>query len=204
GLSGVQVSGGSIQGFFDGINLRGVSNSKVVVMRMIENCNSGISITGAGNRVDTTEINGSLDGISLCQADATLVRSNNIHDNLRYGVSLACGRANRNEIIANILKNNGFSTLVPDGGGVGLRDGDQNLIALNEIAGNRNGILLSGGQRTQVRANRVDFSQHFGIAVSEQSRSNLVEQNLVLFSGVDLSDANSQCLLNTWRENTFQ
>jgi parallel beta-helix repeat protein len=198
----VRVSGGTVTGFVDGIGLYG-SHSRATALRVVDNCVYGILVGGTGNRVDTSLVSGSDDGVLLCEAQEAVVTSNELVGNLRYGAVVSCTGTDHNEVIQNIMRENGLPT--GDGGGVGIFNGSQNRIAGNAISGNWDGIWLASAGSTVVEDNTVNANLSHGIGVNLQAPGVVVqvESNTAFGNGaVDLLEGNP-CGTNTWTDNHF-
>ena len=202
--SNVRVSGGTVTGFVDGIGLYG-SHSTAAALRVVDNCVFGILVGGTGNRVETNLVSGSDDGVLLCEAQEAVVTSNELVGNFRYGVVVSCGEngSNKNEVVQNIMRENGLPT--GDGGGVGIFNGSENRVAGNAISGNWDGIWLASAGSTLVEDNTVNANLSHGIAVNVQEPGVLVEVKFNTAFGnaaVDLLEGNP-CGTNTWTGNHF-
>jgi parallel beta-helix repeat protein len=200
-VSDVRVSGGTVTGFVDGINLSG-TNSRATAMKLVNNCVFGVVVSGTGGRVDTSIVSGSDDGIALCEARHAVVAANELTGNARYAVILSCGTgSNQNEVVDNIMRENGLPT--GDGGGVAVFNGNGNRIAGNNIAGNWSGIWLSYTSQTVVEDNTVNGNLSYGISVSELSQGNSVQGNTAYRNVMtDVTEAGA-CGANTWTDNLF-
>jgi parallel beta-helix repeat protein len=198
---GVRVSGGTIRGFVDGIVHYG-SRSRVTGMTVADNCLFGIVVSGTGNRVDTSRVTGSDDGIALCEAQQAVVEANEVFGNFRYAVILSCGDgSNQNRVVRNILHGNGLPA--GDGGGVAIFNGSENRIVGNAVNGNWDGIWLSAATGTVVRDNTVNGNLSIGIAVSGSSPGNTLRGNTAYGNALfDLSDDNPPGV-NTWLANLY-
>jgi parallel beta-helix repeat protein len=144
---------------------------------------SGVSTqSGPANRVDTSRISGSDDGVVLCAAEEAVLEANEIFGNHRYAVVLSCfDGANRNQVVRNLLHDNGLPT--GDGGGVAIFYGNDNLIAGNAITGNWDGIWLPTTTGTYVQDNTVNGNRHTGIAVDDLSTGNFLLDNTAYGNG---------------------
>lgn len=197
---GVRVSGGTVRGFVDGIVQSG-SLSRVTAMSVTDNCLWGIAVQGTGNRVDTSRVSGSDDGIILCEARRAVVEANEAFGNSRFAVSLSCDGTNENLLVRNILHDNGLPT--GDGGGIAVFNGNDNQILSNAIRGNWDGISLSATTGTVVRDNTVNGNLSTGIAVNSASQGNTLRNNTAYGNGVlDLSESNPPGA-NTWLANLY-
>lgn len=201
GTTGVRVGGGTVRGFVDGI-LQSGSSSAVTAMRVVDNCEWGVMVSGSGNRVETSMVSGSDDGILLCEAQHAAIEANDVFGNYRFAVSLSCGGGSSHNLVArNILRENGLPT--GDGGGVAIYAGDDNQVLDNAISGNWDGVLLSATYQTVVRGNTVNGNLSVGIAISAPSEGNTVEDNIAYSNGLfDLSEPGAAGA-NTWTANLF-
>lgn len=200
--TGVRVSGGTVTGFVDGILV--TSGSRVTAMRVADNCEFGVLVTGTGSRVDTSIVSGSDDGILLCEAQGAVVTSNEVFGNARYGVLMSCdvGANDQNRVVRNILRDNGLPA--GDGGGLAVFTGNAHRIAGNAISGNWLGIFLVTTNATVVQDNTVNGNQEEGIVLTNLAHGSLVRDNTAYHNGrVDLQDDNTRCDSNTWRRNLF-
>jgi parallel beta-helix repeat protein len=199
GASGVRVSGGTVRGFVDGIGHYG-TNSVVAGMTVADNCVFGVLVQGTGNRVETSRVSGSDDGIALCESRDAVVTGNEAFGNFHLGVMLSCTGTDHNHIVTNVMHDNG---LPAGGGGVAIYNGDWNEVLGNAITGNWDGIWLSATTQSVVRENTVNANLHLGISASGFSPTNTLEANTAFANGLaDLSEENA-CLVNTWLNNHF-
>lgn len=201
GLSGVRVSGGTVRGFVDGIVLSS-SSSRLTALTVADNCLFGMYVGGTGNRVDANRVSGSDDGIILCDAQQTVVASNEAFGNDRFGVILSCGNgSNQNRLVGNILHDNGL--LSGAGGGLAIFAGDDNVILGNAVNGNFDGIRLSATNGTLVRDNTVNGNLSVGISVEAPSAGNTIRGNTAhgnaIFDRSDTTPAGS----NSWLNNLY-
>ena len=198
GISGVQIDGGTVSGFNDGIILSS-SNSRVRSMRVANACVFGMAVSGQNNRIETSVVTASgVDGIGLGQASGTVVTANDISGNARVGVDIS-NFSNANIVENNLINNNGTT----EGYGVAIFNGTNNLIRGNAVNGNVNGIGIDSPGNL-ARDNTVSGSTNTGIAISTVGAPSTVRRNSVLGSGVtDMSDGSANCGTNIWRHNTF-
>jgi hypothetical protein len=200
GLSGVQIEGGTVSGFNDGIVLYSTS-SQVRAVTATSACAFGIAISGSNNRVEASVVTASgIDGIGIGAATGIHVVGNYIADNNRVGVDIS-NFSNGNFVESNIIVRNG----VVDGeqGGVAIFNGAHNLVAGNTLNGNFNGIEIESPGNVALN-NRVNGS-HVGIFVTSVGSPSSVKGNTVLGSTVvDLSDDSATCAGNVWWNNDFQ
>jgi len=201
GVSGVQIDGGTIRGFNDGIALA-ASGSHISGMTVTGACFFGIALSGTDNQVDTSTVTLSgLDGIGIGAATGTQVRNNDISDNARVGVDIS-NFSNNNVVEHNIINRNGIRDR--EQGGVAIFNGTGNLIASNALNNNFNGIEIESPGNT-ARGNTVNGSVSIGILVISIGSPSTVKRNTVLGSALaDLSDDSSTCSGNVWAKNTFQ
>jgi len=208
GFSNVEVEGGTVRGFNDGIILSS-SNSRLRGMTVQNACTFGIAVQGANNRVLTNVVTGSgSDGIMLSPASGALIAANYCTGNKRAGVALSAS-ADNNLIVKNILNGNGGSG---EGYGVAIFNGTRNVIRNNAANYNDVGIRIAsavnpGGSpalRNQVFDNTVSGNSHLGIWVQEEGSPSVIKFNRVLGSGdADMFDDSPGCGANVWRRNTF-
>ncbi len=198
GISNVKIDGGNVSGFNDGVLLSS-SNSLVKAVKVTGACLSGFGVQGANNRLEKNTATGNGDGVLLLSTTGTIVRCNNLSANLRAGVAVSGENTTDNIIEDNIINNN-----VSVGGfGVVMFNGNNNIVRDNAINHNRNGILIDS-PNNRVRDNTVNGSADVGISVSISGTPSIVRLNTVLGSGnVDMTDENSGCGANVWRNNTF-
>lgn len=199
GVSGVQIDGGTIVGFNDGIILF-ASSSIVKGVTVADACTFGIAVAGQDNRIETNLVTGNhIDGIGLGQATRTSISSNDISGNGRLGVGIS-NASNDNVVQDNVMNDNGAL----QGGAVAVFSGTNNTIRRNAANGNVNGIAIDSPGNL-VLDNTVNGSGQTGIAISAIGNASVVRRNTVLGSGVaDLSDGTAACGGNVWRNNTFK
>jgi parallel beta-helix repeat protein len=174
----VRVAGGTVTGFADGVSL--TAGSHASALRVVDNCGFGIMVAGSGARVDTSLVSGSVDGIALCNASDALVTANDVFGNSRYGVLVSCGLGadNGNQIVQNILRENGLPG--GDGGGIGVFSGSDHHIAGNHLVDNFIGVYLLTTAGTTV------------------------EGNTAYRNTTDLVDDAVDCGSDTWTSNLFE
>jgi parallel beta-helix repeat protein len=200
--TGVRISGGTVTGFVDGISL--TSGSRVTAMRVADNCFFGIIVNGTRGQVDTSIVSGSVDGVALCQAQDSVVTSNEIFGNSRYGVLMSCdiGANDHNTVAQNILRENGLPE--GDGGGLGVFTGSGHRILGNAIGGNWLGLILLTTTGTEVSDNTVNGNLTEGIVLTGGAQGSTVGGNTAYHNGrTDLQDDNPTCGTNTWTGNLF-
>lgn len=203
GSSDVTVSGGTITGFVDGINVGG-ARSRVRGMTVAGNCVFGITVSGPSHRVDTSVVTGNAtDGIALCESQDAVVTANHVSGSGRYAVIVSCGPTTvRNHITSNVLEKNGLP--IGDGGGVGVFYGDETEIADNVINGNFVGIWLSWSANGTVRDNVINGNLTQGVGVSDIGPVNQVSANTAWGNGsFDLADDAAACGTTVWTGNFF-
>jgi parallel beta-helix repeat protein len=201
GLSNVQIDGGTVIGFNDGISLYS-ANSRISGAIVGEACFFNIALSGTNNRVDTSIVSGShMDGIGIGAATGATIVSNLILNNARVGVDIS-NFSNNNVVENNVIGANGIT----DGeqGGVAIFNGTGNLVAGNSFLRNFNGIEIESAGNL-VRNNTVSGSSNTGIFITASGAPSTVRSNIVLGSGiVDMSDDSATCGGDIWRKNTFQ
>ena len=201
GISGVQIDGGTVSGFNDGIVLNS-SNSRVSGMTITATCVFGMAVSGQSNRIETNVVTASgLDGIGLGQASGTIITSNYIYGNTRVGVDISNFSVD-NVVEDNVIDNNGI--ISSDGGGVAIFNGADNVIRNNAVNHNFNGILIeSPGNLAQ--GNKASGNVDAGILISQFGAPSTVMRNIALANGgFDLDDFSPGCGMNSWKNNTFR
>jgi parallel beta-helix repeat protein len=197
GASNVQIGGGTVTGFVDGIAF-GASDSRVASMRVANNCINGMVVSNATSvTVDASTVTGNgSDGLLLLDADASSVQANDVSSNGRYGVALVAG-SDRNTIRDNSLKGNG-------GGGLVLIGGTDTRILRNLAQGNLQGIALHTGDNV-VEGNIAGANQTVGITIAEDGAGhNRLTGNTATGNGAfDLTDVNANCGTNLWQDGIF-
>lgn len=198
-VSGVEIDGGTISGFNDGIDLN-ASSSQVRGMKIKNACAFGVAVSGQGNRIDKNVVTGSqLDGIGLGSANGTVVTYNDISSNRRVGVDIS-NFSNGNVVYSNIIHDNGVS----EGYGVAVFNGLFNIVFDNVLSNNFIGVGLQSPANL-AQANTVSGSRNTGIAISTDGAPSAVRLNTVLGSViVDMSDGSPTCGANQWQNNTFE
>jgi parallel beta-helix repeat protein len=201
GLWGVNIDGGTIQGFRDGIFLA-ASHSRVSGMTVTSACVFGMVVENDDNRVDTSVVTLSgLDGIGLQVATGSVITGNYISGNARLGVSLS-NHSNNNIVSKNIVNNNGI--IDREQGGIAIFFGINNVVSDNRLNNNWNGIEMESDGNL-VRGNSVAGSVSVGIFITTLGTPSTVRHNIVLGSGIaDLSDDSRSCGSNTWSSNVFE
>jgi parallel beta-helix repeat protein len=206
GISDVLIDGGTVSGFNNGVILSSKS-SRVRGVKSTDACAFGIAISGQNNQVDTSVVTAShLDGIGIGAASGIAIIDNDISGNFRVGVNIS-NFSNNNTVADNVIDNNGIA----DGeqGGVVIFNGKNNVISNNTVNNNFHGILIDSPGNL-VESNTVNGSvgngtSGVGISINAPGASTQVKGNTVLGSTqVDMSDNNSGCGSDLWRNNTFQ
>jgi parallel beta-helix repeat protein len=209
GLVDVEIEGGTVRGFNDGIVLSS-SRSRVRGMAVHGACQFGILVQGAENRVVTNVASGNGDGIMLSPATGAVIASNNSFGNKRSGVALS-DSASSNLIANNILANNGTSG--GEGYGVVVFNGTGNVIRDNAANDNQIGIRIAsamnpGGSpalRNQVLDNTASGNAQVGIWVQREASPSLIRRNTVLGTrSIDMLDDSAACGANVWKSNVFR
>jgi parallel beta-helix repeat protein len=198
----VRVGGGTVAGFESGVSLTG--GSRASALRVVDNCGFGILVAGTGARVDTSLVSGSVDGIALCNASEAVVTSNDVFGNSRYGVLVSCGLGDddRNQIVQNILRENGQTG--GDGGGIGVFTGDLLRIAGNHIVDNLVGINVLTSAGSMIEDNTVNGNASVGIVLTSGAADTTVTGNTAFLNGlVDLQDDSVECGSNSWSLDRF-
>jgi parallel beta-helix repeat protein len=206
GISGVQIDGGKVSGFNDGIGLSS-SSSRVTGMTVTGACAFGMAVTGQNNQVDMSVVTASgIDGIGLGSASNNLIVSNDISGNVRLGVDIS-NFSNNNVVERNIINNNGI--IAGQQGGVAIFNGTNNVIRDNTLNNNFDGILIESPRNTahnnRVNGSSGNGSNGVGIAITSDGAPSVVTRNTVLGSSLaDMSDGSASCDGNTWRNNVYQ
>lgn len=166
---------------------------------------TGIALTGNGNRIEDTVIDGTLFGISLKRANQNTLRRNRIRskpaelamrgeairlwysmDNLVEGNDIDQARdvtlmnSPRNRLIGNSIRNSRY--------GIHLFFSPDSVIERNRLDRNATGVIVLNSDRVKVRRNRVFHSQGVsgaGLAF-KMSAEGLAEGNEVVHCAVGL------------------
>lgn len=204
GITNVQVDGGNVSGFNDGIVLSS-SNSSVNGMQVSGACQSGIGVQSTNNRLEKNTVTGNGDGVSLVSTRNTIVRCNYFSNNTRNGVTVSGTGTTSNFGDANIIEDNIINNNGSVGGyGVAIFNGSYNIVRDNAVNHNLNGILINTPNNL-VRKNTVNGSSDVGISIGSFGTPSVVRGNTVLGSGnTDMTDDSAGCGANTWRNNTFR
>jgi len=200
GANNVQIGGGTVTGFVDGIAF-GASNSRVASMSVTNNCVNGMVVSNATNvTVEANTVTGSgNDGLLLLNADGGTFQANNISSNGRFGVVLVSG-SDHNTIRDNSMNNNGAAA---GGAGLSLVGGTDTQILRNTVQGNLQGIVLHTGGNV-VQGNIANSNQTVGITVADVAGDNRIDGNTATGnSAFDLTDVNAHCGTNTWQNGVF-
>lgn len=164
---------------------------------------TGIALTGSGNRIEDNVIDGTLFGISLKQANQNTLRRNRIRskpaelamrgeairlwysmDNLVEGNDIDQSRdvtlmnSPRNRVIGNSIRNSRY--------GIHLIFSPDSEIERNALAHNATGVIVLNSDRVKVRRNRVFHSQGVsgaGLAF-KMSAEGLAEGNEIVHCAV--------------------
>lgn len=112
-------------------------------------------------------------GFAVDRSDDNRFVRNRVSANSNAGILLG-GRGNR--VNHNQIYGNGI--------GIELADADESVIALNDIAGNNEGIPLhSDSDRNLIRDNEVRSNSGTGVSVTDGSQWNRIEGNVSSFNG---------------------
>jgi parallel beta-helix repeat protein len=207
-VSGVLIDGGTVRGFNDGVFLDAfTANSRVSGMTVKGASIFGMVVSGSQNQVDMSVVTESgSDGIGLGSASGAVITSNDISGNARVGVAIS-NSSNDNVVQNNIINNNGI--ILGTGDGVAIFNGTKNLIQNNAVNNNFTGISI-GSPGNTVTGNTVNGSvgsgaNGVGIEITNNGAPSTVQANTVLGSSLlDMSDGNTNCDGDTWKNNTFQ
>lgn len=200
---GVRISGGTVTGFVEGVSM--TPASRVTGMRVVDNCNNGVIVSGNG-QVDATVVAGSgNDGIALCPGKNAIITSNDVSGSSRWGISLSCGdviTGDGNQILRNILRGNG--KVGGDGGGIAVFGGNNQTIAGNSASENLIGIYLLTTTGSTVRDNTANGNRDTGIVLRGDAQSSVVRGNTAFHNAlVDMQDDSPSCGTNDWGANYF-
>ena len=172
GGSGTTITGFTIMGGSDGIELNGVSDCEISDNTIVSNkdgielnnadfncikdneikynLDDGISLRNSeGNTIKDNKItsNGD-DGISLYRSEGNKITDNKINSNLDDGVSL--DNSDWNDIIGNEINKNYYD-------GVVLYESDGNLVKCNDIIDNQGkGVLIAGSKGNEILKNDIE------------------------------------------------
>src|SRR6185295_10561094 len=153
--------------------------------------------------VDTNAISGSgWDGIGLAAAIHAAIRSNDADGNTRYGIVIT-EFSDGNTVQSNILRRNGLAEGA-SGGGIGVFNGNDNVIQDNAVNANFGGISLAVTiTGTTISDNIANGNVSVGIAIAGgSSAANTVNGNTARGNRLcDASDGNPGA--NTWTNNIF-
>jgi parallel beta-helix repeat protein len=199
GLTNVQIDGGTVSGFNDGIVL--YSSDSIIMGTTVKGaCFFGIAVSGQRNQLKKNVVTESgIDGIGVGQASQTIIASNYISWNTRVGVDISNSSSN-NVVHDNIINNNGTT----EGVGVAIFGGTNNVIKQNAVNFNFNGISIDSPGNYALD-NSVNGNSNTGISIGAVGASSTVRRNTVLGSGVvDMSDGSAECDSNTWKNKIFQ
>jgi len=198
--SQVQIGGGTVAGFVDGIDL-GASNSTVRGLTLANNCFFGLVVSNAADvLIEANTVTGTgTDGVLLLNADAAIMQSNRIANNGRFGVLIVSG-SDQNTIRDNAFSANGAAA---GGAGIGVVGGTNTQIFRNVVSGNLQGIALFTNGNA-VEGNIASENQTVGISVSGVAANNRLEGNTATANSTnDLMDVNPICGTNIWQNNFF-
>jgi len=135
GAARVQIDGGTVSGFNDGIILYGTNNA-VRGTKVKDSCVFGIVVSGQGNTLDKNVVTGAgTDGVALGVATNTAIVSNYISGNLRAAIGIS--NFSNNNVVANNVVNDNF-------GGIDLNSLN-NIAYANRVDGNTSTGISIGG-----------------------------------------------------------
>ena len=220
GHSFVTVQNGTVQGFANGVHVRGGRNTLVTRLTVTGNDSTGVHLEGDTrlNQVTDNFIDGNPDTGVFVQGNRNAVLRNRIFDGT-FGIQFQ--RASDNKAVANQINLAGDAALEVDGQsarndlannvifssgrGVGLFDqADGNTVRGNQLIGNvREGIwVASGSDRNLIRDNRLFVSGADGIQVAGGNTGNYLLRNYVEGSrddGIDVGEPVSRIARNLVR-----
>jgi parallel beta-helix repeat protein len=202
GLTRVEIEGGTISGFNDGVILSS-SNSRVSGMTVTGACFFGILGGGDRNKIENNAVRASGYGVALAPATNTLIKGNDFSGNVS-GVVISDNGADNNVVEYNVINNNLPDTNGNGGYGVLVANGTGNTIRYNAVNDNAAGITL-GFPGNLATFNTVSGSTETGITITVDGAASAVRRNTVLGSAfADLVDESGGCDGNTWYRNLFQ
>jgi parallel beta-helix repeat protein len=199
-VSGVEISGFTVEGFDTGILLQFATGSRIHLNEVRENVYRGSSSPSYGRA----------QGIVLLRASFNDITQNWIHDNGHLGIGLLNG-SNGNLIRANRLIDNQAQQGAYPGYACSLMlwgaTNSGNRIVENEIRGALGfGLMIGSGIQTGnlVAQNRIHGHAWEGIVVYPGSFDNVIQQNNVRGNGLegwpDMAEFNHHTM-NTWERN---
>jgi parallel beta-helix repeat protein len=207
-LSDIEIEGpGTLTSFNDGIAFVNVHHSRVHNLVVAVN-NCGIEVNGVdctsvqapasteNEFSDNVVMNNGGDGIAVNGSNENRFIHNNLSGNTNYGILLS--NASNNEFRDNVVTVN-----FPDG--INVNGGNENRFIHNNLSGNSNdGLFLVSATNNVARDNTTDANFASGIEIGTQGSGNRIDHNTAFGNfSFDLSDDNSTCDSNLWRNNSF-
>jgi hypothetical protein len=196
--SRVRVANGTLKKFFRGVLVSTSDHSDFTKLTLVENCR-GIELSAP---------------LSEPPSENNTVSYNDISRNIQDGV-LVSG-ANNNHVTFNVIDQNGSpgAGVFLIGGGLGA---ERNVIAFNAISGNvGDGVFIAEtAHKNIVTSNFITLTSTgvstggAGIRLQTNENgapapNNFIVRNIALDNKrFDLSDGNTDCDHNIWKDNTF-
>jgi parallel beta-helix repeat protein len=201
GFDGVKVEHGTIQQFSQGVNLVGVTNSRLDHLKVTQT-HRGIEIQAAsnGNRIEHNKVTANFDAIHLVGSDSNRIDHNDASSNTASGIVLITG-SDGNSVEHNTTHDNATWGITQDSSNDNSYR--HNRIAKNGTAGfepfnstglhfehndlkqNRIGIELFNTDASFFTDNRISKSTLDGIHSFTGSTGNLFKRNHADHSGAD-------------------
>lgn len=174
-VSNVHINGGTVTGYFIGIELNTSTKSHVNGMILFANSVNMKVVGGSGNRINGNMFDSSTSASLVL--DATSDNKVNTNKFKEYQTGIDLFDSSDNIINSNTL--NGEAT--------------------NAFFG----ITIFSGTGNTIRGNTTLNHSIHGIGVSDLSTLNTIQGNTSMFNGTDMVDENEECDDNKWKANTF-
>ena len=209
GGSGTTITGFTIMGGSDGIELNGVNNCEISENTIVSN-KDGIELNNADfNCIKDNEIKYNLDdGISLNYADGNTIKDNKITTNGDDGISLYRSEGNKitdnkinsnlddgvslyssdwNDIIGNEINKNYYD-------GIALYESNGNLVKCNDIIDNQGkGVLIAGSKGNEILKNDIETCIPCSVCIYVKDIDGITSE---------LNEVHGNCLIATG-ENSY-
>ena len=129
---------------------------------------------------------------------ANLVEHCNIHRNAAYGITVyngSAGGAGSNVFRFNKIYGNGASSNQTTAG-IGLADGDNNVVHDNLVYGNWGGIHVLNGSSNKVYNNTIHGNKNWGVSLESRSISAGIKNNIIYQNSTTIANSGSSTVLS--------
>lgn len=193
GFDRVTVKHGTVQQFFNGLELLGADNNKLDHLTVTQNTLDAIRLTASnGNKVEHTTVHTNFDGIFLVNSDHNRVSHNKAYGNGSSGIVLQFGN-DFNKVDHNVAHDNPAWGITSDGSthdtyehnkvynnniaGIEPFNGTNLDISKNNVFHNTTGIELFATDNSALSKNKIRSNTGDGIRTLSSSNGNQLLKN---------------------------